>query len=119
MLSPLSEEQRPHDKETEESMTNPENAPREPRDRRSSADDDLVTGMGGADDPIVDGIKVESDLEENPYSSMNPSGSASRGDVRAEERGRRDTPSDDQAEEPDDLDFNELDPNAKDRTWGA
>lgn len=28
---------------------------------------DLVTGMGGGDDPIVDGVEVESDLEE-----MNP-----------------------------------------------
>jgi hypothetical protein len=29
-------------------------------------DPDLVTGMGGGDDPIVDGVNVETDLEEEP-----------------------------------------------------
>src|SRR3954451_24789497 len=100
-------------------MTNPTSAPHEHENRRSSADDDLVTGMGGADDPIVDGVVVESDLEDDPYVRMNPSEGEPRGDVRAEERGLRNTASKAESEEADDLDFNELDPNAKDRTWGA
>jgi len=29
-------------------------------------DEDLVTGMGGGDDPIIDGVEVETDLEEHP-----------------------------------------------------
>lgn len=29
---------------------------------------DLITGMGGGDDPIVDGVSVETDLEVEPWS---------------------------------------------------
>jgi hypothetical protein len=75
--------------------------------------------MGGADDPVVDGVDVESDLEDDPYVRMETSESEPQGDVRAEERGLPNTPPKDESEEADDLDFNELDPNAKDRTWGA
>jgi len=36
-------------------------------------DEDLVTGMGGGDDPIVDGVEVETDFEEAPIDRDVPS----------------------------------------------
>jgi hypothetical protein len=100
-------------------MTGSKNVPRD-ANRRSTPDDDLVTGMGGGDDPIVDGVEVESDLEENPYATTVPSGRHMQGDVRGEESGIGSTPShEDEGNEPEDLGFDELDPDAEDRTWGA
>ncbi len=46
--------------------------------------------------------------------------SPGEGDVRGEESGLAEPKADEpEGNEPDDLDFNELDPKAKDRTWGA
>jgi len=36
----------------------------------ANPDPDLVTGMGGGGDPIVDGVEVESDLEETTHDAQ-------------------------------------------------
>lgn len=56
----------------------------------------IVSGMGGGDDPIVDGVEVETDLEEDPIDQAEPRGTA-----------------------PNPLGVNELDPTAKDGAWGS
>jgi hypothetical protein len=64
-------------------------------------DPTLVGGMGGGDDPIVDGVVVETDLEANPIEPSEPAAWA---------------PTSSRA---DSLDFNEPDPEATDRTSGS
>jgi len=60
--------------------------------------------------PIAGNVSSPNDVPESPR----------EGDVLGEESGlakpKHDEP---EGNEPDDLDFNELDPKAKDRTWGA
>ncbi len=59
-------------------------------------------------------------LEKTSASSNHRQESPREGDVRGEESGLAEPTADEpEGNEPDDLDFNELDPKAKDRTWGA
>ncbi len=59
-------------------------------------------------------------FERNSESPNYRQESPREGDVRGEESGLAEPkPDEPEGNEPDDLDFNELDPAKKDRTWGA
>jgi hypothetical protein len=45
----------------------PPDEPSAPEEAIVPDERELITGMGGGDDPIVEGVEVETDLEEEPW----------------------------------------------------